>query len=277
MCGTQRALTYFIQTNNEVGLSLFLERGRGRVDIEVCLPAFDMSHLDNDGLIDDESFEDESLEIEPIPLLVVVSMDLVPLARILLQHGAKVEYFDSDRFGIFSPLHAARSAEMVHLLLDHHANTEITDERAFEPLYWYTIRDDIAAMQAILERGANVNSLPLPFQPLHKAAERCLATTKLLVEYGANVDAKDLHGNTPLHVAGVRGLTDVVRFLLECWPEGARERNEVEDTPLHFAAAWGRIDVMQLLSEVWPEGKEALNEQELTPLEVFELKGRYQL
>jgi ankyrin repeat protein len=261
MCGTQRALTYFIQTNNEAGLSLFLERGGGRVDIEVRLPAFNMSHLDNDDFLDDES-----LRIEPIPLLVVVSLDLVPLARILLQHGAKVEYCDSDGYGIFSPLHAARSAEMVHLLLDHHADTEITDERAIEPLYWYTLRDDIAAMQAILERGANVNPAPLRYQPLHDAAARCLATTELLVEYGADVDAKDFNGNTPLHMAAICGLTDVVRFLLECWPEGARERNEVEDTPLHFAAARGWIDIMQLLSEVWPEGQEALNEQELAPL-----------
>jgi ankyrin repeat protein len=265
---TQRALTYFIKTNNAAGLSLFLELG---ANVEVRLPAFDMSHLDRHDLMGDD------LDIAPIPLLIVADMDLVPLARIFLEHGAKVEYLKRKGYGKFSPLHAARSPEMVHALLDHNADPDLKDEKGNEPLVWYAARDDITTMRAILERGANPNPNTYWGQPLHEAAQRSLAATKLLVKHGAHVNAKDFNGNIPLHLAAAHGLTDVVKFLLECWPEGARNTNLTPDlpTPLHHAAAFGRIESVRLLLEVWPEGKEALNKWGLTPFGMFKRFSRF--
>jgi ankyrin repeat protein len=267
--GTQHALTHFIKTNNAAGLSFFLELG---ANVEVRLPAFDMSHLDSDELLGDD------LDIAPIPLLIVADMDLVPLARIFLEHGAKVEYLDSKDYGKFSPLHAARSPEMVHLLLDHNADPDLTDEKGHEPIVWYAFRDDIATMRAILERGANPNPNTHWVQPLHEAAQRSLAATKLLVKHGAHVNVKDFNGNIPLHLAAADGLTDVVKFLLEGWPEGAWNTNLKHNlpTPLHYAAAFGRIEIVQLLLEVWPEGKEALNNMGQTPFEMFKRYSRFQ-
>jgi ankyrin repeat protein len=53
------------------------------------------------------------------------------------------------------------------------------------PLYWYAVREDIAAMRAILEYGAEVNPVaPGGMTPLHEAAQRNLDTVELLVEHG---------------------------------------------------------------------------------------------
>jgi ankyrin repeat protein len=223
-----------------------------------------MSHIDQCCDMEDR------VEVAPIPLLIVADMDLVPLARIFLEHGAEVEYFESDGRGKFSPLHVAHSAEMVHLLLDHNAHHDQEDEKQQHlPLYWYVLRDDVDAMRAILERGAEVNPPPRCGQPLHEAATDSLAATKLLVKHGAHVDAKDFNGDTPLHWAAQLDLTDIMRFLLEQWPEGAKERNRHQETPLHYAASQAQIETVQLLVEVWPEGKDALNDQGQTPLEMF--------
>jgi ankyrin repeat protein len=69
-----------IVTNNLAGLSFFLSLG---ADVEARLPAFDIIGLDGDG------FGPES-ELDPTALLVAADEDNVPLARLLLENGAKV-------------------------------------------------------------------------------------------------------------------------------------------------------------------------------------------
>jgi hypothetical protein len=266
--GTQRIFTHLIRTNNLAGLESFLELG---ADVAVHLPAFDFAALTG------KKVGAELKQLKPTPLLVVTALNNVPLASLLLEKGAKVQYRDGTR-GQFSPLHAARSAEMVQLLLDHNADPDFKDDFQRRPLHWYAIRHDISAMRAILQHGAKVNSTgrhdfaPLP---LHEAVQRNLDTVELLVEHGADVRWRDyqLAGNTPLHLAAVAGKTDVVKFLVERWPEGLWETDYARETPLHWAAWAGKTDVVRFLVDRWPEGKEALNSYGQTPLTSFRPKS----
>jgi hypothetical protein len=99
------------------------------------------------------------------------------------------------------------------------------------------MRDEIAPMRAILQHGAEVNPGGDYDKPLHEAALHSLDAVKLLVEYGADVKAGDLLGNTPLHLAAAAaGKTDMVGFLVERWPEGMREENPRGYMPLRLAA-----------------------------------------
>ena len=71
---------------------------------------------------------------------------------------------------------------------------------------------------------------------------------RLLIEQGADVNATDDGGITPLHCAATEGHVDVCRFLIE---QGAIVHATDRDgwTPLHQAAWHGRLKVCQLLND----------------------------
>jgi ankyrin repeat protein len=188
-----------------------LELGAGT---EVTLPAFELTGTKG------EEFDAYRLEDwEPTALVLAADWDDIPLARLLLEKGAKVQYSHESpwRYGEFSPMHAARSAAMVQLLLDYNADPNWGDENNLKPLHWYAIRDDLAAMREILQHGADAKMCAYLGGPLHEAAQRSLAGVKLLLDHGADVEKVErIFGNTPLHNAAKAGKLDVMKVRSRC-------------------------------------------------------------
>ncbi|KAI2709040.1 hypothetical protein CBS147332_6099 [Penicillium roqueforti] len=87
----------------------------------------------------------------------------------------------------------------------------------------------------------------LAWTPLHFTARYGHETVaKLLLEYGANLEALDRSGSTPLGFAAAYGQENVVRLLLD---NGAKvESSDISGrTPLHSAAHYGHETVAKLL------------------------------
>jgi ankyrin repeat protein len=246
-------LTHLVVEDNLTRLKFLLELG---ADVEFRIPRF-------------KPYQED----DPTLLIIAARRDNVPLARLLIKHGAKVQYVEQDGKGKFSPLHAARSAEMVDLLLDHGADINLVDKSKRSPLCWYAVRGEIATMRAILQRGAEVNGFWKG--PLHEAVKHDLEVVKLLVEHGADVKERDRDiRETPLHIATVVGTIDVVKFLVERCPESIRKRDHASERPLHVAAGMGRIDVVQFLVEQWPAGMRRRDISLRTPLHVAAVRGK---
>jgi ankyrin repeat protein len=188
------------------------------------------------------------------------------MARLLLEHGADLVQYDKlDRPGE-SAIHVARSAEMVQLLLDHHADPdqEVLCNK-HRPLHYYMERCNIGPMKLLLEHGADVKIRGYRGDTLLHTAARAGMTdvVRLLLErWPETTREKVVCGDTQLHLAAAAGNTDVVRLLVERWPEGLGERNHYGDTPLHFAAQAGKTDMVGLLLEFWPDGIRAKDRQE---------------
>jgi ankyrin repeat protein len=258
---TERAFTHLIRTNDLTSLKFFLGLG---ADVETLLLEFQ-----NECGADNYNYSDVKISA-PTPLKVAAHLDIVPMARLLLEHGADVvQYDDLDRPS-HSAIHAARSAEMVQLLLDHHADPEqqAVNEVKFRPLHYYAMRENIEAMRVVLRNGVEVDpdpTLNLP-PPLHLAAERNIDAVKLLLEHGADVKKKGPLLNTPLHFATRAGKNDVVRLLVKIWPDGMRVKGALGHMPLHMAAMAGKTDVVRTLVESWPDGMREKNTRGNTPL-----------
>ena len=77
---------------------------------------------------------------------------------------------------------------------------------------------DAVSLRQLLEKGYNCNIVgnSIGRGPIHYAATNGhLECLKVLLEYGTNIQAKDIEGNTAVALAAAGGHTDCVRYLLE--------------------------------------------------------------
>ncbi|ACE05975.1 hypothetical protein Aasi_0574 [Candidatus Amoebophilus asiaticus 5a2] len=162
------------------------------------------------------------------PLQLAVNKGHAKIAKSLIEHGASLRVLDIDNQ--FNTSSINRGNALLHVAVQN--------------------KDTEMAQLLILGKRLNVNSKNYwDFTPLHFAARNgCLAMVKLLVQNGADLEAKSstyYNTSTPLSLAIVNGYSEVVDFLIE---QGAtltekmkclidiQRSNNIYPTLLHFAA-----------------------------------------
>lgn len=95
------------------------------------------------------------------------------------------------------------------------------------------------------------NALHILCLKSRKGDPRTLDIAKLFVERGAELDAKDLKGNTPLHIAAREGLKDVCNVLIDQAEKAEKplvnNLNGKRMTALHVAVQQRQCEVVELL------------------------------
>jgi ankyrin repeat protein len=132
---------------------------------------------------------------------------------------------------------AARTGKVdaVRVLLDHGALANGTNPRGQTPLMWAVSEKNAAAAKLLIERGANVNAKTNPLSPPRKldlifsaptpaggmaallfaARQNDLASVKVLLDGGADVNLTSADGSTALLVAIINEHNELAEYLLE--------------------------------------------------------------
>jgi hypothetical protein len=125
---TGRVFAHLIRTNNLKSLKSFLALGANR---ESPPRAF--------GTINPK--QDSTNDVFT-PLVAAAFLDNVQLVRILLDSGAKVQHdrYNHEDLSCYCAMHAARSEEMVHVLMEYGGDIELVDSEKWTPLHWFSCR-----------------------------------------------------------------------------------------------------------------------------------------
>lgn len=162
-----------------------------------------------------------------------------------------------DKFG-YTPLHrAAGSGDMVELLIRYGADVT-ANTSAGTPLHW---AQDEKSVKALIQHGADLNATDTAgCAPLHYAARHGLTgTIGWLTDCGTNPDIADPRGRTPLR--GEAGVPASKALLDRGADVNARDKDG--GTPLHLAAEEGWLEKMEWLLN---RGDDCTNAARRSPL-----------
>ena len=126
------------------------------------------------------------------------------------------------------------------------AVVNLTGPGGMTPLMYAALYGTTADVTALLDRGANPNARDeAGVTPLMLAAVDG-AKVRALIAKGANPNLRSENGRTALHIAAERGALDVAKQLLAA---GASANFNNGDSPLGLAAATGNVDLVHMLME----------------------------
>ena len=157
---------------------------------------------------------------------------------------------------------------------------EYEKEHTNLPLYYASLLGLSVVVGKLIRAGVDVNGQGgIHDNALQAAIDRGhVATAKLLVEAGADVNAQDeLYGHTPLHFAARSGHNATVELLIEAGADVNAQDELYGHTPLHFAARSGHNATIKLLIEAGADvnAQDALHGH--TPLHLAALQGYYSI
>ena len=167
------------------------------------------------------------------------------IMRYLLEHGADPNLDGSGGTTALSLVAGSDNAEAVRLLLDAGADVDKTPTSQGTPLGEACYRGHLEVAKLLRERGASVNQRGgrgvVGGSALHQAVGYADSPeiVRWLIAQGADVNARDNIGATPLHRAAQYGCVESVRLLMGGGADPTI-RSSRGETPLSIALGFSK-------------------------------------
>jgi truncated hemoglobin YjbI len=213
-------------------------------------------------------------------LIAAVRQENADVVLTLLESPVIQVSFTEDRAAFLSCL-AILSSSSQPVLLDYVRQILVNDTRLVHERYTYdrTLLHELAGqgslsiVQLLLHLGADPNAVdqwghtPLYFVGNASHSVHGADVVHILVQGGASVNAQErLKHCTALHMAARRGNVSVAEALLECGAD-IEARDKLGDTPLHRAVKCGKVEIVTFFLSRGADVN-AKGKSGLTPLQV---------
>jgi ankyrin repeat protein len=162
------------------------------------------------------------------------------IVKSLIEQGADINARDtSGRTALHYAVEYGHE-DVVELLIANGADMNVKDKDGNAPGHVALGENNRPILELLIANGANLDFIHL------SAYQGDLDKVRSFIEEGADVNAADFYGATPLHYAAVRGNKEVVELLISRGVQAnTRDKNGI--TPQHFAAGEGHKDIVQIL------------------------------
>lgn len=173
----------------------------------------------------------------------------------LVNGGALLDYRTKEGCTALHKAVQANSLEAVTTLLELGSSPNYKDAKGLTPLYWAVVQPtDPLLCEGLLHDRATIGAQDLQgWQEVHQACRLGLTQhLEQLLFYGADMNARNASGNTPLHVCAVNSQESCARLLLfrGCQRDALNYANQ---TPYQVAVIAGNLDLADVIQNHRPE------------------------